>query len=226
MMTLYKNKVCVLIPAYNEESKIKEVINSIHKLGVTILVVDDGSIDETVNICKSIKNTLLLKHDKNYGYVESLNTGFKFLVEKDFDFIITIDADNQLSADDIDKFICFAVNENFDLVVGNRNYMNRVSEYFFSKLSMLILGLKDPFCGLKLYKMERIKEFLPFDSHNLIGSELLLKSKYNKLNIKQVPIISKKREGMSKFGNSIDGEFKILKASILILINHVVRNKF
>ena len=225
-MTLNKNKVCVLIPAYNEESNIKDVINSIHKLGVTILVVDDGSIDETANICKLIKNTLILKHDKNYGYVASLNTGFKFLAEKDFDFIITIDADNQLSACDIEKFICLAVNENFDLVVGNRNYMNRVSEYFFSKLSTLIFDLKDPFCGLKLYKIKKIREFLPFDSHNLIGSELLLKGKYNNLNIKQVPIISKKRDGMSKFGNSFNGELKILKASILILINHVIRNKF
>lgn len=226
MKTLNKNEVCLLVPAYNESSTIHQVLNDIRKIGFTVLVVDDGSTDNTANICELDKNVILIKHGKNLGYVEALNTGFKFLSEKNYKYIVTLDADNQLSANDVIRFIKLANQGEHDLVVGHRNYMNRISEYIFSIFSNMFLNLKDPFCGLKLYRLDSIKKLLPFDSYNLIGSELLIRSKYNNLKIGHLPITSQIRIGESKFGNNIYGELKILKACLFILLNHFFKNKF
>ena len=226
MKTLKKNEVCVLVPAYNESATILQVLNKISKTGATVLVVDDGSTDSTASVCKLEKNVMLIKHNHNKGYVEALNTGFNFLSKQNYKYIVTLDADNQLSADDVVRFVDLANHDEYDLVVGNRNYMNRTSEYIFSLFSNIFLNLKDPFCGLKLYRLDSIKKFLPFDSYNLIGSELLIRSKYNNLKISHLSIISQIRNGESKFGNNISGELKILKACFFILLNHFLKNKF
>ena len=225
MKILNRDEVCVLIPAFNESLKIQHVLRSIKLIGASILVIDDGSTDNTTEICKLENNIHLIQHKQNHGYVSALNTGFKYLSSSNFKYIVTFDADDQLSVDDIVRFYHLATTNDLDIVVGHRNYMNRMSEYIFSLFSSLLLNLNDPFCGLKLYRLDSIKKYLPFDKYNLIGSELLIRSKYKKLKIDHLPIISQKRVGPSKFGNSISGEIKVILASLFILYNHLFKNK-
>jgi len=226
MKTLNNSEVCILIPAFNESLKINNVLKEINEFDVSTLVVDDGSTDNTVEICKQKQNIILIEHKDNLGYEEALNTGHNYLSKKNFKYIVTLDADDQLSVNDVLRFVKLANEEGLDLVVGHRSHMNRISEFIFSIISRFFLDLKDPFCGLKLYKLNSIKNFLPFDSYNLIGSELLLRSKYNNLKIAHLPIKIKKREGLSRFGNNMYGEYKVIKASFFILINHFFNNKF
>ena len=82
MKTLNNSEVCILIPAFNESLKINNVLKEINEFDVSTLVVDDGSTDNTVEICKQKQNIILIEHKDNLGYEEALNTGFNYLSKK------------------------------------------------------------------------------------------------------------------------------------------------
>ena len=220
MKTLKNNELCAIIPVYNESEQVTNIINEVISIGAMPIVVNDGSTDKTFEICKNRDDIILINHKKNKGYIEALNSGFRCDVVKDYEYVVTIDADGQLPVKYLLDFISTARNNKYDLVVGNRNYKNRISEILTSNLLNYFIKIKDPFCGLKLYKYSSINKFLPFDTMNLIGAELLIKShKYN-LNIFHYPISVNKRRDKSRFGNFLVGELKIIFALIRIILNY------
>ena len=220
MKTLKNNELCAIIPVYNESEQVTNIINEVISIGAMPIVVNDGSTDKTFEICKNRDDIILINHKKNKGYIEALNSGFRCDVVKDYEYVVTIDADGQLPVKYLLDFISTARNNKYDLVVGNRSYKNRISEILTSNLLNYLFKIKDPFCGLKLYKYSSINKFLPFDTMNLIGAELLIKShKYN-LNIFHYPIYVNKRRDKSRFGNFLVGEFKIIFALIRIILNY------
>tara|TARA_Y100000591_G_C21743209_1_gene650468 strand:+ start:272 stop:949 length:678 start_codon:yes stop_codon:yes gene_type:complete len=212
-----EKELAVIIPVFNEAQNLSQTIKALSEIGVFIIVVDDGSSDESVAICEEFPNITLLKHKTNLGYVKALNTGFEFVASKSFKYVATFDADGQLQTKDLIKLLDKAKNKQSDLIVGHRNFKNRYAESLFAMITKYFFKLNDPFCGLKLYKMDSIRKLLPFDTYNLIGAELLFRSLSNQLKIDQLPISVKSRSGSSRFGNSLYGEFIIIIASIKIL---------
>ena len=95
-------KIIITIPAYNEEQALPEVINNINSsLGKSkyngaykILVADDGSIDNTANIAKSL-GAIVVSHPRNYGLAETFRTEIKKCLELKADIIVHFDANNQ-----------------------------------------------------------------------------------------------------------------------------------
>ena len=220
MKTLQNNELCAIVPVYNESEKLSNIIDEIIEIGAKPIIVNDGSTDETYEICSKRNDIILINHETNRGYIEALNSGFRCETLKNYNYIITIDADGQLPVKYLIEFVNIAKENKYDLVVGNRNFKNRFSEILTSYLLNFFLKIKDPFCGLKLYKYSSICKFLPFDSMNLVGSELLIKSYKHKLNILQYPIFVHKRQDQSRYGNNLMGEFKIISALIRIFLNY------
>ena len=177
MQTLNSNELCVIIPVYNEQKELEKIIDEVLKIGALPIVINDGSTDQTRNICQSKKDIILINHDINKGYIQALNTGFNCKNIRDYKYIATIDGDGELPIKYLLNFISVAKKEKSDLVVGYRNYKNRKLEIFTSFILGYLLNIKDPFCGLKMYKYASIHKFLPFDKKNLVGAELLIKSK-------------------------------------------------
>lgn len=212
-----EKELAVIIPVFNEAKNLYQAIEGLSKTGVFIIVVDDGSSDESVSICQKFPNLTVLRHRKNLGYVKALNTGFEFASTRSFEYVATFDADGQLQSKDLIKLLNKAKIEKSDLMVGYRNFKNRYCESLFATITRYFFSLNDPFCGLKLYKLDSIRNLLPFDKYNLIGAELLFRSHRNQLKIDQLPISVKRRSGASKFGNSLNGEIIILIASIKII---------
>lgn len=116
-------KGIVIIPAFNEEKTIGKVLTKIpreiyqHKLD--ILVVDDGSRDDTARISRQYK-TKLVSHPINRGLGAALATGFDYARTKKYDFLITLDADGQHDPYEIKKLIKPILSSNADFVVGTR----------------------------------------------------------------------------------------------------------
>lgn len=97
---------CVIIPTYNNSKTLEKVINDILKFTSNIIVVNDGSYDETKNILKRFENMVtVLTNIKNMGKGASLKKGFKKAEELGFKYAITIDSDGQHFAEDIPKFL-------------------------------------------------------------------------------------------------------------------------
>ncbi len=209
---MVRHDLAIVIPAYNEENTIELVINSVKSYG-EVIVIDDGSKDKTANKSKNA-GAIVHSHLKNYGYDESLNTGFKIAKNQGFEFVITMDADGQHNANSINK-IKKLLNDGFDVVVTDRSYKQRFSEYLFAAYSFLRWSISDPLSGLKGYRVSLYCALGHFDSYNSIGTELLFFALKNQYKVVQISTELFPRSGESRFGQRLLSNIKILRALFL-----------
>ena len=215
-METYK-KIAVIIPVYNEEKTIAYIIKNIKKIA-TLIIVNDGSTDKTSFILKKNKSKkiIIINKKKNSGYENALNIGFKKAASLRFKTFITYDSDNQFYFKDLIKVI--NLSKKFDLVIGQRPYLQRFSEKIVSKIFKLIFGISDPLCGLKAYSLTLYKKLGYFDQNLLSGTELMIFGLKNNFSTKQLNINIKKRLGISKFGSGLKSQLHILRILLFLLI--------
>ena len=204
-----RSKFCVVIPAFNEEATIGTVVLQTLKYCQPI-VIDDCSLDGTSNIA-SKNGAIVVSHRMNQGYESALNTGFETAKDMGFGIVITLDADGQHDPTLIDLFI-EAILEGNDMVLGVRHKFFRISEYIFSYYSNFKFGIKDPCCGMKAYKIKLYRDMGFFDKHKSVGTELAFFSVQNNCIFTQIEIPINSREGDSRYGSILSGNYKILKA--------------
>jgi glycosyltransferase involved in cell wall biosynthesis/phosphohistidine swiveling domain-containing protein len=112
-------RTLVLVPIFNEEKTVKNLLEQIREnSSADILVVNDGSTDDSLFQAKKGGATYIINHDRNVGPGGALISGFKFAVEQNFDVLITLDGDGQHPPQFIPKFMK-AIND-VDMVVGSR----------------------------------------------------------------------------------------------------------
>src|SRR5205814_9312848 len=124
----YPMNLAIIIPAYNEESTIGEVIQHVLDLNLQdmekqIIVVDDGSSDQTGEIAKS-KDAVVMRHLINRGLGGALGTGIEAALLRNVDVIVTCDADKQHSPADIISIIEPILKRSADVVIGSRMLEN------------------------------------------------------------------------------------------------------
>lgn len=108
----------VIIPCFNEEISIGSLVLKTKRFVDTVLVVDDGSSDSTVDIAKEA-GAVVLSHPKNKGKGAALKTGFKYALESGFDYIVTIDGDGQHNPEEIPLLLA-EIKNGHDIVIGTR----------------------------------------------------------------------------------------------------------
>jgi len=214
-----KKDTCFVIPAFNEENKISEIIEELKKIG-EVIVVDDCSEDKTSYVSKK-KNVKVIKHIKNYGYDQALLTGFKSANKLSFKYAITIDADGQHSINDAKKILKF-LNDGCAMVYGKRKYQQRIMEKIFSSYTGFFKGIDDPLCGLKGYNIRICKTQGFLDKENNIGTKILFNCKRNNLKTIEVKIITKKRKDKPRFGGTFIGNLKILKLFAIVIMTDLM----
>lgn len=164
-----KDKILVIIPAYNEESAIGGVIDEIKKYlpFVDILVVNDGSKDSTSVIVRK-KNVFVIDLPFNLGVGVAMQTGYQFAQQFDYDLSIKIDADGQHSPEEAVKLINPILDNEADVVVGSRflgegayrsSFYRRIGIRFFSGIISFLIGQKitDPTSGFRAVNKKVIK---------------------------------------------------------------------
>jgi glycosyltransferase involved in cell wall biosynthesis len=110
---------CVLIPCLNEEAAIASVVKSALRLGVPVIVIDDGSTDRTPDIVGALPVTLL-RHGARQGKGEALRTGFREALRQGFDGVVSMDGDGQHLASDIPRLVDVATRYPDHIVIGAR----------------------------------------------------------------------------------------------------------
>ncbi len=193
-----KMKVWVLIAAYNEEKTIGVLLDRIKDKGLSVIVIDDGSSDKTYNTARS-KADIVLRNHRNFGKGSSIRKGIITLInDVDFDYVITMDADNQHSVSDIDGFLKEA-EKGTDFVIGNRMsnpygmpfiriLTNKLMSFIISKITGQ--NIPDTQCGFRLINKKILENINIATEKFEIESELLIKAARKKYVIKSIPIES------------------------------------
>lgn len=207
-----KFEVVIIIPAFNESETILNVVSNLSGMG-DLLIIDDCSQDNTTQILEQ-NNINFLRHDKNLGYEEALASGIKYAKARGYKFLVTTDADGELSHEAIPKILDLLKSGSF-LVVGQRNKKNRFIEIIFGMLSYRIFGVKDPLCGMKGYNLSLFDQYKDFDTKKMIGTEILAYCLRDQIKVTQTPIRVYKRNDESRFGGSLSSFFRISRTMLL-----------
>ncbi len=215
----------MIIPAFNEEKTISQVVDEVKEYGVP-LVIDDCSTDQTKDICIS-KGITVVSHKSNLGYESALQTGFEVALKMGADIVITFDADGQHVGSSIKQILNILLFDETDLVIGIRSSgSSRISEFIFSLYVKMRFGIDDILCGLKGYKMELFTHYGCFDSFNSVGTELALSSIRKGAKYKQIEVpINKRKDGPARFGNLIKGNLRIFRALFFVFL-YDISNKW
>jgi len=147
-----KSSTLIIIPAYNEGEGITKVLEGIHREvpDASILVVDDGSADNTAIMAAQVDGTEVVSHRVNRGYGSALLTGYRYAVREGFDQLIQMDADGQHDVSSI-KLVIETLDEGADLVLGSRflapdsyspPWVKRIGIWIFSLMATIITGQK------------------------------------------------------------------------------------
>jgi len=200
-------KACVLIPSYNVEDNIGDIVKRTKDMGIDPIVVDDGSTDDTEKVA-SENGALVMRHIKNLGKGASIKEGVDFILRMtNFDTIIIMDGDGQHNPDDIQKFIAHEREYDDDIIIGNRMSLTRnmpfvrlATNKFMSFLlsAMCKQRIPDTQCGFRLIK-RRVLEKIKFESTKYdLESEILIKASRMKFKIASVPIETIYRNELSR----------------------------
>jgi len=175
-----------MIPAYKAADTLVELVEKIEKYipKSDILIVEDGSPDDTYQAAVAT-DAVVVQHEVNKGKGEALKTGFKYALEKNYDGIITIDADLQHDPDAIPEFIRIAKSKKADVIIGTRprNLSNMPFERFLTNhLTSLIIScfsgrfVRDSQSGYRYHSRKALKAIQLTSSRYDAESEFLFKS--------------------------------------------------
>ena len=215
---MQNKSVWVVIPSYNESKHISDVIKKTKKYTHNIIVVDDGSKDNTYDIAKRL-GVYVLKNIVNMGKGAALKTGCDFAMKNKADIIIAMDADGQHNPDDIPR-ILEAINDK-GIVFSYRRFTKqmpfilKIGNIFINKFINLLYGieLKDTQCGFRAFTAESYKKIRWSHSDYSMESEMIANAGKHHLEYTEIPIktiYSNKYKGTT----IIDG-FKIVFNMIL-----------
>ncbi len=213
-------KIFCVIPAYQEENNIKKVINEVLDLVDFLIIVDDGSSDQTYQVANEIISDKLkvLQHPINLGQGAALQTGNEYALKKGADIIVHFDADGQFLSQEIKKLATVLIEEDLDIVFGSRfleiksdlpplkkNLIMPLARIF----NRLFFGIKtsDPQSGFRVFKAKVASEIEIENNRMAHCTEILAKVHQKKLKMKEVAITVL----YSEFGQKFSGSFKIIK---------------
>ena len=152
---MYKlTKISAIIPAYNERSRIADIVSRTKAFANEIIVIDDCSSDATWEIaCEA--GARVIRNKKNLGYLNSIKIGLK---SADGEVIVTLDADGEHKPEEIPKLVSPLLNDEADLVFGSREEICRISERFINWLASIRVNIKDSSSGFRAMKKDLAKK--------------------------------------------------------------------
>ena len=197
-------RVCVVIPAYNEATVIGEVVKSAREIflkskkayDIDIVVVNDGSKDETANEAKK-GGAIVINHILNSGAGSATLTGLAYARQHNYDIAATMDADGQHAPDDVLEGIKSIDHGNADLLIGSRLIDSRgmskikvLGNKGLSLFTYLLFGINvtDSQSGLRIFSRRAIDDLRWKSTGYEFCSEMIWRAKQARMSVSEYPI--------------------------------------
>jgi glycosyltransferase involved in cell wall biosynthesis len=218
-------KIICIIPAYNEEKNISKTVSSAKKYINDILVVNDGSKDNTKKLAKEA-GARVINHIINRGQGASLETGNEYARRRNYDIVVHFDADGQFLAEEIPDILEPIIKDAYPISFGSR-FLDKKSQLpWFKKhiimrlakaINYIFLGVQtsDPQSGFRAMNKEALKKIRIENDGMAHCSEILAKTHKYGFVFKEVPITVIYNE----FGQSLGSGFKTIKDLLINKIN-------
>ena len=211
----HPEKALIALPVYNEAKTIHAVLDQVVGYGHPVLVVNDGSTDDTLSLLQERDDIIVVTHEKNSGYGAALLTAFQYAQEHAFDILVTMDCDGQHEPQLIPKFVkaCRSV----DIVSGSR-YLKQfegqseppaqrlfINRRVTSELNRLLgFQLTDAFCGFKAYRVEALQKMDVTETGYAMPLELWVEAAKAGLTIVELPVPLIYLDENRSFGGALD----------------------
>ena len=174
-------KILAAIPCYNEEATIGSVVLKAKRHVDEVLVIDDGSIDDTARVAEEA-GAVVIKHKENKGKAFGVKNAFKYALENDFDVVVAIDGDGQHDADEIPNLLKPVLEGKADMSIGFR--FGRLTEMpLWRKVGKRVLDyatgvgaqkITDSQCGFRLIRIEKLGDLILTGKRYELESELII----------------------------------------------------
>lgn len=195
-----KKHTFMVIPAYNEEERVQQVIESIADKGYKMIIVNDGSSDNTLEKLKESQkkypnNIFILNHIINQGMGAAIGTGLDAVLKHNPKYIVNIDADGQHDIEDIDKVCEPLIKGRADAVIGIRPFKDMPNSKNFANTVMNFLtkifygvDVSDSQTGFRAVTAETLKKIEMNVQGYIVASEFLRQFKENNIKLEEVTI--------------------------------------
>ena len=203
------------LPVYNEVDYVDDVLDEVARYASSVLVVDDGSIDGTVERLQQRSDISLIRHSENRGYGAALTTAFAYAIDEGFQGLITLDCDGQHQPCRIPEFIDAA--SKADIVSGSRYLKNyegdhappeermRINQAITRELNeRLGYSLTDAFCGFKAYRTSALKLLEITDGGYAMPLQLWVQAAAAELKVVEIPVPLIYLDLERSFGGALD----------------------
>lgn len=212
-------ELLLVIPAYNEEKNIESVIDSVreHAHDCSILVVDDGSGDDTYQRALSRKATAL-RHKVNLGLGETVRTGMKYALQNGYSYVLQFDGDGQHDASAIGRMLESAVKSGSDIIIGSRYLeknggpgmkklkksrgavMKTIGRVMISACIRLTGGsrITDPTSGMRMYS-RRVCELFAASDHYMPEPDTLAYLIRRGMKVSEIPVTMTERKNGTSY---------------------------
>jgi len=192
-----EERICVIVPTYNNAGTLMDIISRIREFTHQIIVVNDGSTDDTQRILAAEENLVVVDYTPNRGKGCALKMGFERAVQENYRYAITIDSDVQHFPEDIPLFIEAHRRNQQALIVGARelnpdrmrrgsNFANKFSNFWFNFQTGL--HLNDTQSGYRLYPITSMNLHWPITARYESELEFLVYSAWKGIDVISIPV--------------------------------------
>lgn len=207
----------IAIPTYNEARDVNAVIDRVRPYCPDILIIDDGSTDQTPALLAGRDDIRVLRHVTNQGYGQSLIDAFAYAEREGFDWVITMDSDGQHEAESIPDFIEAIGTGDWDLISGSRylaalsnddlppverrNINHRVTTILNNLFGM---ELTDSFCGFKAHRTRAMTQLALSETGYAFPLQLWPRVWEQGVRMKEIPVRRIYNDPNRTFGADLD----------------------